>query len=169
MDLQKVGKFIAELRKEQGLTQEQLGQELGVSGKTVSRWETGTYCPPADALLTMSGSFGVSVNEILTGKRLSDTEYKQAAEENLTQTIRESSFSLKEKMDFYKKKWLKENAALLTAIGVCIVAAFVTGFFLREPLVGYGAILMLVLAHGWRNNAMMAYVERNAFDGTGRQ
>ena len=46
MDLQKTGKFISNLRKEKGLTQEQLGEKLGVTNKTVSRWETGTYLPP---------------------------------------------------------------------------------------------------------------------------
>lgn len=167
MDLVQIGKFIAELRKEQGLTQEQFGEKVGVTNKTVSRWETGTYLPPADVLLSMSEMFGVSVNEILSGKRLTDEEYKQAAEENLTQTIKDSSFTLKDKIDFYKKKWLKEHIAIMIFVGVCIVGVFVAGLVLRNALVGYLAILMLVLAHGWRNNTMMAYVERNAYDGKG--
>ena len=66
MDLQLIGKFIAELRKEQELTQEQLGEKLGVTNKTVSRWETGAYLPPAEALLAMSDLFSVSINEILS-------------------------------------------------------------------------------------------------------
>ncbi|MDE5598272.1 MAG: helix-turn-helix domain-containing protein [Lachnospiraceae bacterium] len=169
MDLLQIGKFIAELRKEQGLTQEQFGEKVGVTNKTVSRWETGTYLPPADVLLSMSEIFGVSVNEILSGKRLTDEEYKQAAEENLTQTIKDSSFTLKDKIDFYKKKWLKDHIAIMIFIGVCIVGVFVAGFVLRNVLVGYIAVLMLVLAHGWRNNTMMAYVERNAYDVVGRK
>lgn len=44
MDLIKIGKFIAELRKENGLTQEQLGDKIGVTNKTISRWETGVSC-----------------------------------------------------------------------------------------------------------------------------
>ncbi|MBE6970863.1 MAG: helix-turn-helix transcriptional regulator [Ruminococcaceae bacterium] len=83
MDLLLIGKFIAELRKEQELTQEQLGEKLGVTNKTVSRWETGAYLPPAEALLAMSDLFSVSINEILSGKRLSEEEYRAAAEENL--------------------------------------------------------------------------------------
>ena len=50
MNLVQIGKFISGLRKEQGLTQEQLGEKIGVTNKTISRWETGTYLPPADAL-----------------------------------------------------------------------------------------------------------------------
>ncbi len=57
MDLIKIGSFIADLRKEQGLTQEQLGEKIGVTNKTVSRWETGTYLPPAEALVAMSDLF----------------------------------------------------------------------------------------------------------------
>ena len=51
MDLINTGKFIADLRKEKGLTQAQLGERIGVTNKTTSRWETGVYLPPADALL----------------------------------------------------------------------------------------------------------------------
>ena len=87
MDLQLIGIFIAELRKEQELTQEQLGEKLGVTNKTVSRWETGAYFPPAEALLAMSDLFSVSINEILSGKRLSEEEYRAAAEENLEHVI----------------------------------------------------------------------------------
>ena len=108
MDLIKIGNFIAELRKKQKLTQEQLGEKLGVANKTVSRWETGTYLPPAEALLAMSELFGVSINELLSGKRLSEAEYRQAAEENLKQTVKTSSFTLKDRIDFYKNKWLRE-------------------------------------------------------------
>ena len=77
MDLVQIGKFIAELRKEQNLTQEQLGEKVGVTNKTVSRWENGNYIPPADILLAMSQLFDVSVNEILSGKRLLAEEYKK--------------------------------------------------------------------------------------------
>ncbi len=167
MDLDKTGKFIAKLRKEQGLTQEQLGDKIGVTNKTVSRWETGTYLPPADALLAMSELFSVSINEILSGRRLSEEAYREAAEQNLTQAICVSSYSLHDKIVFYKKKWLKEHIAVMCFLGVCILAILVSGFFFGKPLLIYTSILLLAFAHGWRNNAMMTYVERNAYDGTG--
>ncbi|MCM1314299.1 MAG: helix-turn-helix domain-containing protein [Muribaculaceae bacterium] len=63
MDLISIGKFISELRKQQGLTQEQLGEIIGVTNKTVSRWKNGVYLPPADALIIISEKFGVSINE----------------------------------------------------------------------------------------------------------
>ena len=121
MDLTQTGKFIAELSKEKGLTQEQFGEKVGVTNKTVSRWETGTCLPPAAVLLNMSQLFGVSINELLSGKRLTEDEYKQAAENNLQQTLKASSFSLKDKIEFYKKKWLKEHIAIMIFIGICIM------------------------------------------------
>ena len=166
MDMIKIGKFIAQLRKEQGLTQEQFGEKIGVTNKTVSRWETGNYLPPADALLIMSELFGISVNELLSGQRLNDEEYKQAAEENLTQAIKSSSFTLKDKIEFFKKKWLKEHIAIMIFIGVCIIGVFVAGLFLENAFVSYGAFLLLIAAHCWRNNTMMTYVEKNAYEGT---
>ncbi len=167
MDLVQVGKFIAELRKEQKLTQEQLGEKIGVTNKTVSRWENGNYLPPADILLTMSRLFDVSVNEILSGKRLLAEEYKEAAEINLAQALKTSSFSLKERIDFYKTKWLKEHIAIMVFIGVCIVGIMVVGIIDRQGWLITIAVLGLLVAHCWRNNTMMAYVEKNTYDGSG--
>ena len=167
MDLINIGKFIAELRKEKGLTQEQLGKKIGVTNKTVSRWETGVYLPPADALLALGELFNVSVNEILSGKRLNDTEYKAVAEENLAQIIKASSFLLKDKIEFFKKKWLKEHIAIMVIIGICIIAVLIAGIVVKNIILVSITPMLILVAHAWRNNTMMAYVERNAYDGTG--
>ena len=169
MDLVKIGKFIAELRKEQKLTQEQFGGKIGVTNKTVSRWENGNYLPPADALLAMSKLFDVSVNEILSGKRLSAQEYKEAAETNLANTLKSSSFTLKEKIEFYKVKWLKEHIAIMIFVGVCIIGIMIAGIIDEQGRLIALAGLLIPIAHGWRNNAMMTYVERNAYDGQSRK
>lgn len=168
MDMISIGKFIAALRKEKGLTQEQLGEKLGVTNKTVSRWETGTYLPPAEMLLSMSGLFSVSINEILSGRRLSDEEYRQSAEENLRQTVAASSFEVKERLDFFKKKWLREHIALMVIMGVIVIAVFAAGFVMKNSLVGYLAVLLAVVFHGYRHNAMMSYAEARAYDGGGQ-
>ena len=168
MDLVQIGKFIAQLRKEHELSQEKLGEIIGVTNKTISRWETGTYLPSAEMLLSMSKLFDVSINELLSGKRLTQEEYKVAAEENLRQVIKTSSFTLKEKVAFYKKKWLKEHIAAMCCWGIGIITVLVMGIILTLPLFVAAAILLLLIGHAWRNNTMMAYVERNAFDGTER-
>ena len=167
MDLINTGKFIADLRKEKGLTQAQLGERIGVTNKTISRWETGVYLPPADALLALGELFNVSVNEILSGKRLTETDYKEAAEENLTQIIIASSFSLKDRVEFFKKKWLKEHIAIMVFIGICIIAVLIAGIVVKNIILVSITPMLILVAHAWRNNTMMAYVERNAYDGTG--
>ncbi len=166
MNMELIGIFISQLRKEKNLSQEKLGDILGVTNKTISRWETGKYLPPADMLLVMSELFGVSINEILSGRRLTQDEYREVAEKNLVQAIKSSSFTLKDKMDFYKKKWLKEHIFFMSAMGLILVAVLITGVLLKIYwLFGLFPILFVIF-HCVRNNAMMAYVERNAFDGT---
>lgn len=168
MDLQKIGKFISDLRKEKGLTQDQLGEKLGVTNKTVSRWETGTYLPPVDILMSLSEMYDISINEILSGKRLSELEYKNAAEENLTQALKSTSFTLKDRISYFKKKWLKEHIAIMVFIAVIIIGIIIAGILSKNFWILAASIPSLVLAHAWRNNTMMTYVEKNAFDGTGQ-
>ena len=69
MDQMKTGRFIAALRKERNLTQEQLGEKLGVTNKTISRWENGNYMPDVEMLSLLSKEFGVSINELISGER----------------------------------------------------------------------------------------------------
>ena len=166
MDLISIGKFIAELRKQKGLTQEQLGEQIGVSNKTVSRWETGVYMPPADALMKMSELFGVTVNELLSGKRLSEQEYMVAAEKNLNQLVKSSVFDHKDKIEYFKKKWLKEHVAIMALIGICIIAVFAAGIIIKNSLLVAIIPLLVFTAHGWRNNSMMAYAEKHVYDET---
>lgn len=164
MDMVKMGRFLSELRKNHNFTQAELGEKLGVTNKTISRWETGTYMPPVEMLEELSNMYGLSINEILSGKKLSDEEYKEMAESNIKDSLRTGAFSLKEKQEFFKKKWLKEHIAIMIFLGICIIAVFVVGAIQKNSLVGYLAFLMLILAHGWRNNAMMAYVEYHVYD-----
>lgn len=69
MEQIKTGKFIAELRKEKGMTQEQLGAKLGVNSRSVSRWENGHGMPDISLLLELADVLGVTVQELLEGSR----------------------------------------------------------------------------------------------------
>ena len=111
MDQIKVGNFIASMRKERGLTQEGLGERLGVTNKTISRWETGKYMPDIDKLQELSSCLGVSVNELLSGEKIENAaDFVKKADENLVDVLNlHSAFSLQEKIVFYKRKWLKEH------------------------------------------------------------
>ena len=83
MDQKKIGSFLKELRKEKGITQEQLAEELGVTGRTVSRWETGNNMPDISLLVDIADFYQVSIPEIIAGERKSETmneEVKEVAE-----------------------------------------------------------------------------------------
>ena len=79
MDMQKIGTFLRELRQGKGLTQEQLAEILGVSGRTVSRWETAANMPDLSVLIQIAEYYGVEIKEILDGERKGekmDQEFK---------------------------------------------------------------------------------------------
>lgn len=80
MDMQKIGNFLKELRKEKGLTQEQLAEILGVAGRTVSRWETASTMPDLSILIQLAEYYDVEIKEILDGERRNDTMDKELKE-----------------------------------------------------------------------------------------
>lgn len=98
MDQIKIGKFIAELRKSKNMTQEQLGEKLGVSFKTISKWENGRGMPELSRLKPLSEELGVSINEILSGEKIKSESYIDKLEENMINTI-EYSKQEKEKIN----------------------------------------------------------------------
>ncbi len=83
MDQKKIGTFIVTCRKEAGYTQAVLGEKLGVTDRAVSKWETGKSLPDPSLMLPLCGLLGITVNELLTGKRIAMEDYRQKAEENL--------------------------------------------------------------------------------------
>ncbi len=169
MDQIKIGKFIAALRKEKCLTQEQLGEKLGVTNKTISRWENGNYMPDVEMLSLLSKEFGVSINELISGERLLAENFKKAADNNLVTALNNSTFTLKEKIAFFKKKWLHEHIATIAlCVGAWIGFVIVLASKLRESdaftLLGAIGGLLAVLFYVILYNRMMAYVENHAYD-----
>lgn len=80
MDQKKIGTFLKELRKEKGLTQEQLSELLGVSNRSVSRWENGVNMPDFDLVIELVNYFDVSVEEFLNGERKNEMIDKKTEE-----------------------------------------------------------------------------------------
>lgn len=72
MDQQKIGGFLKDLRKEKGLTQEQLAERFSVSSRTVSRWETGTNVPDVGMLVELADFYAVDISQIIAGERKSE-------------------------------------------------------------------------------------------------
>ena len=87
MDLQKIGAFLKELRKEKGFTQEQLAETLNVSRRTVSRWETGNNMPDLDLLMEIADLYEVDLREMLNGERKSEDKMNKELEETVLQVV----------------------------------------------------------------------------------
>ena len=103
MDLIKTGKFLQELRKEKGLTQEQLAEQMGVARRTVSRWETGSNAPDLDILIELSDYYDVDLREILSGERKSE----QMNEELKETVLQVADYSNEEKERILRRMhWL---------------------------------------------------------------
>lgn len=107
----KTGKFIAELRKEKNLTQMQLADMLAISDKTVSKWECGKGLPEVSMMIPLCEILEINVNELLSGERLSEKEYREKAEENIMDLISE------------KKESKKKIALAVTTVACSILAA----------------------------------------------
>lgn len=167
MDQIKIGKFIATLRKEKDLTQEQLGEKLGVTNKTISRWENGNYMPDIEMLSLLAKEFDVSINELISGERLLLDDFKKAADNNLVTALNNSTFTLKEKIAFFKKKWLREHIATIILcvvvwIGIMLLIALNNSYALLGAIGSILAMLFYVVLY----NRMMVYVENHAYRAT---
>lgn len=106
MEQQKIGKFIHDLRKEKELTQKQLADLVGVSDKTISKWETGRGIPDTAIMNELCQVLGISINELLSGEKLSVDNYNGKAEENMVNLLKDTE-QQKE-----RQRWSKVNIIL---------------------------------------------------------
>ena len=165
MDQVKIGKFIAQCRNEKQITQEELGKKLGVTNKTISRWENGHYLPDIEMMQLLSKEFNISINELISGEKIKDSDYKEKAESNLIAVLENSSFTLKEKIDFYKKKWLKEHIfsnimSFIFWLAVIILLKFQN---INIYLLGSISGILTVFIYTLKYNQMMIYVEDKVY------
>ena len=121
MDQKKIGGFLKELRKEKGVTQEQLAEKFFVSGRTVSRWETGSNMPDVDLLIQLADYYDVELRELLDGERRS---------ENMNEEMKETVLKVADYSNEEKMK-LSERMCRLFIAGVILFTIYVIleGFF----------------------------------------
>lgn len=120
MDQAKIGSFLKELRKEKNLTQEALAEKLNVSGRTVSRWETGSNMPDIGMLVEIAEFYNVGIPEIINGERKS---------ENMNQETKETAAAMAE----YSRNEVKSGkkkviGILMSAFGAFIIVSALTMF-----------------------------------------
>ena len=113
MDQTKIGAFIAKERKRKKLTQKQLAEKLDISDKTISKWERGNGFPEVSLLLPLCTVLEITVNELLSGERVSEEDYLKRAEENMVNMIREKEENARKMM-------------LIGIIGIMATVSFVT-------------------------------------------
>ena len=82
MDNQKIGEFIAKNRRENKMTQEQLAEKIGVTSKTISRWENGNYMPNISLMKKLCEIFDISIDELIYSRRIKDNEIKKLSEKS---------------------------------------------------------------------------------------
>ena len=165
MNQEKIGKFIANCRKDKKLTQEQLAEKLNISKNAVSKWERGLNLPDVSIMQELCKILGITLNELFIGENIIEEKYKEVADNNLLNALENSSFTLKEKIDFYKKKWKKEHISkmILCLISWLILIVALKFQNVEGYIIGTIAGMLVVLFYIVLYNQMMIYVENNAY------
>ena len=163
MDQIKIGKHIAFLRRQAGLTQEKLGEKLGITNKTISRWETGSYLPDIEMFGLLAKELHVSINELLAGEKIPDEDLRQNSDENIIAAAASGAFSFDERRTYFKKKWHKEHIPLFVIMGFIVIAALIIPFVINKPWLAGLSPLLAVAGHCYQHNKMMIYLENNLY------
>lgn len=93
MNQVKIGKFIAECRKKNNLTQMQLAEKLNITDRAISKWENGKAMPDSSIMLELCAELKISVNELLSGEVLEMNSYNEKMEQNLIDMVRQKEAS----------------------------------------------------------------------------
>ena len=140
MDQVKTGQFIKTCRKEKNLTQREVAEKLNISEKTISKWETGNGLPEVGLMLPLCELLEISVNELLSGERLDETEYHEKAEQNIMSLIQE-------KAEAKKKIIIAVIIAVITLLAgltICLLAELLEmELWLRIVLGVLGAVIIV--------------------------
>lgn len=162
MDQVKIGKLIAECRKEKNLTQKELAEKLNVSSKSVSKWECGTCLPDVSLYKELCSILGITLNEFFAGEKIGEEDFKSIADDNLFSALENSIFTLKDKVDYFKRKWEHDHFFELTIVMVIIVFFIIYGF-IKDNGIQFIFIILGFITGIIENNRMMAYIEKNAY------
>ena len=114
MDQVKIGKFISIIRKEKKMTQEELAEKLGVSSKSVSRWETGKCMPDISLLESLSIELDITINELIKGSKILNNDIKEVTDDNLKNSL----------IEIKKSKKIIKKLSLISIILVIFIILF---------------------------------------------
>ena len=143
MNRVKIGKFIAECRKKNNLTQMQLAEKLNITDRAISKWENGKAMPDSSIMLELCAELKISVNELLSGEVLEMNSYNEKMEQNLIDMVRQKEAS--------DKRLLKMEIVIGVLISIVFftlifIASFVEmGDWLRITLIITGFIPFIIM------------------------
>lgn len=120
MEQEKIGKFISQLRKEKNMTQMDLAEKLNVTDKAISKWENGRGLPDLSLMKPLCDELGITINELLSGEKISEIEYKNKSEENILNAINYSDRKINK-----IKKMFKFIFGLVLAIFITLLTLFI--------------------------------------------
>ena len=115
MNQEKIGKFIANLRKEKNMTQQELAKKLGVTDRAISKWENGRGLPDYSLLQDLCDTLSISINELFSGEKISKEDYKTKAEENMNKLINDN-YSEKKKIN-----WIIAISVAIVYLSISII------------------------------------------------
>ena len=118
MDLVKIGKYIAGKRKNLGLTQKQLAEKIGMSDKSVSKWERGICLPDVSLYFDLCSILGISINEFLAGEDIVHENIEKKSEENIISVVTDSKRKLK------SLKYIICALLILSILTISLIATF---------------------------------------------
>ena len=144
MDQIKIGKFIASCRKEEGMTQAELAEKLGISDRAVSKWETGKSMPDSGIMLELCGFLKINVNELLSGERIMAEFYSKQVEENLLAMRRE--VEERDRRALKLEYWMGFSAVLSGSVLILLASFLVMPFWLRMVLSAFALIMILLVS-----------------------
>ena len=141
MDQIKIGGFIAEERKRKGYTQKILSEKLGISDKTISKWERGNGFPEVSLLIPLCSELDITVNELLSGERVSEEQYRKKAEENMVNLVKEAQEN--------KKKIILSVMVGILSIIAAVPLFIVAGMFdmrtgVRITFIAIGIVVLII-------------------------
>lgn len=142
MNQVKIGRFIAECRKKNNLTQMQLAEKLNITDRTVSKWENGKSMPDSSVMLDLCGILKITVNDLLSGEIVSVDNYNENLEKNLLEMVKE-----KEQADkrFLSLEILIGVLSIIIMLGFMIPAAYIPmENWLRICLIVAGVVIAMV-------------------------
>lgn len=159
MNQEKIGRFIAQCRKQNGFTQASLAEKLGITDRAVSKWENGKSMPDASIMLELCGLLKINVNELLMGERVAMENYKEIAEQNLIEMRKQEEQANKRLMS---AEYFLVTLAVIASLAMIIIGILlaVENWIAAAVLCSLGALIIIsAIVYGLKIEHEAGYYE----------